>query len=695
MLQRFAAAAATDEGSRALPAIVAAPALRIPGRAILPDGMFAVDVVTVHPAPGRRRSCSASARSRSTPIAAGTPIPHQLATTRAQAGVYVHALRLAVDAAGVGGRGRGPDEGFLVLTRPGIERAQRARARGPALPGEAGRARLRAAARGGGAGRGAARRRPTRTTVPKPRLAVVADAPKAYDEACVSFCELEGHCHARRGGGERPAVLGRDVARFLGAIPLARAAALLDGERAASPGRGGLRAPGRRGAEGWPGEARGRHPADRGVASAARPSRSARPCPGREPTAADRLIVAFVRMAGEARPWGSIAGHPGERAGRPHRARAARRGRARAPRARRSRAPAARTCPTRSGPPRPTGPTSRAVATRRQLWMPGSTHVEMLHLLDYRFSRGAAPARRGRPARSSPRARAGVRAGSSASRPGPGQVRVFDATRRLRDAFAVPAEDVRQPHLGFLLAWLAPEGGTREARLAAARLAEAEVGGRHPEPRRGARHARAARRPAGTRTAAIPRRPPASPRRSTPCSRPSSSGASSWSRQALDVLEDGSRPPNPEPRRGAEARRRGAPLAVLEHRAEGRRARRPMPGRAPLPRRSPGDRLPPHPGRGALLRARPRRRGHRRRAGARRPAPRARQAIDAGNAVQGTHREGGQRGDQARRRPGVDRGRAGRGPAPAARGVRGVRRRPARAHREDPVDRRPRAGSAR
>ena len=31
-----------------------------------------------------------------------------------------------------------------------------------------------------------------------------------------------------------PAVLGRDVARFLGAIPLARAAALLEGEHAAT-----------------------------------------------------------------------------------------------------------------------------------------------------------------------------------------------------------------------------------------------------------------------------------------------------------------------------------------------------------------------------------------------------------------------------------------------------------------------------
>ena len=123
------------------------------------------------------------------------------------------------------------DEGFLVLTRPGsnvpsvrahedlhfqarraeraFERLREAAAQAEALPGDA-----------------------DAVEVPRPRLAVVADAPKAYDEACVSFCELEGHCHALAVKDESPAVLGRDVARFLGAVSLARAVALLDGARA-------------------------------------------------------------------------------------------------------------------------------------------------------------------------------------------------------------------------------------------------------------------------------------------------------------------------------------------------------------------------------------------------------------------------------------------------------------------------------
>ena len=184
---------------------------------------------------------------------------------------------------------------------------------------------------------------------------------------------------------------------------------------------------------------------------------------------ADRLVVVFVRMAGEARPWGIAAGHPGEE-------------------------PAILTVPE----PRDAGELGRlalgfaaillphlphpehaseaektelaAVASRRQLWVPGPTHVDMLHLLDYRFSRASA------------RDEAFARDLSALGRAcgwlfrestRPGQVRVLDATTRLRDAFAIPAEDIRQAHLGFLLAWL--EGpGPREARVEAARLAEAE-----------------------------------------------------------------------------------------------------------------------------------------------------------------------------------------------------------------------------
>jgi hypothetical protein len=54
---------------------------------------------------------------------------------------------------------------------------------------------------------------------------------------------------------------------------------------------------------------------------------------------------------------------------------------------------------------------------------------------------------------------------------------VIDATQRIRETFAVPAEDVRQAHLGYLLAWLPSTPGSREDRQEAARRAEALTAG--------------------------------------------------------------------------------------------------------------------------------------------------------------------------------------------------------------------------
>ncbi|MFO0756611.1 MAG: hypothetical protein U0359_08980 [Byssovorax sp.] len=180
----------------------------------------------------------------------------------------------------------------------------------------------------------------------------------------------------------------------------------------------------------------------------------------------DRLILCFVRMAGESLPWGFAAGHPG---GEPTVLSVPE------PRNADEQARLTRDLGTLLLPhlphPEHTTPEEQAdigvVVRRRQLWVPGSTHLEMLHFLDFRFSQ----AREGE---------AGVKDLNAIGRAAgflfrestrPGQVRVFDLTRRLRDAFAVPAEDVRQAHLGFLLAWI-DGSGSRDERIARAREAE-------------------------------------------------------------------------------------------------------------------------------------------------------------------------------------------------------------------------------
>lgn len=107
----------------------------------------------------------------------------------------------------------------------------------------------------------------------------------------------------------------------------------------------------------------------------------------------------------------------------------------------------------------------------RQLWLPNPTHLDMLHLLASMLTQ----TERSDDARQNSRLRALGRASGWLFREAqrPGQVRVVVATRALREAFTFPVEDLRQGHLGFLLAWLQTEGESSD-RLAAAREAEEE-----------------------------------------------------------------------------------------------------------------------------------------------------------------------------------------------------------------------------
>ncbi len=106
----------------------------------------------------------------------------------------------------------------------------------------------------------------------------------------------------------------------------------------------------------------------------------------------------------------------------------------------------------------------------RQIWLPNPTHIEMLHFLSYAyiFTKKGAPERRdllnalGRAAgwlfRESQR---------------PGQVTVMAATDGLKESYTFPADDIRQGHLGFLMAWLETKGA-RNARMRATSEAEKE-----------------------------------------------------------------------------------------------------------------------------------------------------------------------------------------------------------------------------
>jgi hypothetical protein len=183
-------------------------------------------------------------------------------------------------------------------------------------------------------------------------------------------------------------------------------------------------------------------------------------------SADDRLALAFVRMGGESVPWGVALGAPGTvptcltlpepRDRDAHAAFVLR---------------FARTLLAHVGHPShlPAGANGfpRALLRARQLWVPGPSHLEMLHLLDFRYTlTQSGEGEDGRTLRAFGRACGWLFRESTR----PGQVRVFDATARLREAYTFPAEPVRQQHLGYLLAWLTE--GTRDAREQRAAAAE-------------------------------------------------------------------------------------------------------------------------------------------------------------------------------------------------------------------------------
>ena len=178
----------------------------------------------------------------------------------------------------------------------------------------------------------------------------------------------------------------------------------------------------------------------------------------------DILIVAFLRMGGESRPWGVAFGKPDEK---PKILTVAEgRNRTRVGDMMVEFAPELLQHfrhPQHSDDPLSDWKTN----SHRQIWLPGPTHVEMLHYIALSYAR----TRWDRDGVETLKALGNLANCLYIEQQRPGQQTVFTAANALRETYVFPASSVRQAHLGYLLGWL--QGGrTRETRLAAARAAE-------------------------------------------------------------------------------------------------------------------------------------------------------------------------------------------------------------------------------
>ncbi len=181
----------------------------------------------------------------------------------------------------------------------------------------------------------------------------------------------------------------------------------------------------------------------------------------------DRMVLSFVRMGGESLPWG-IGYQVGDDQpiclsvpdGR-------------------QRDPVGDICAELSkvlcgffGSPLLTGeevdPDNPPPIPLRQVWVPNGSHLEMLHLLNLRYSRTTHGAdERALTLRALGRVSGFLFRESERA----GQVTIIDASAALRDHFVFPVDDIRQQHLGFLLAMLGTDGSFAE-RMSAAEAAE-------------------------------------------------------------------------------------------------------------------------------------------------------------------------------------------------------------------------------
>ncbi len=224
LLKKIALGAPSDQ-----PSIIASPTLLIPAGVMLPEALLVIDVAAVTYSPAG--ALITVGEIKTYPDRGGHTDPAELATARAQAGVYVHALRMVLAQLGLQDRIKVSDKGFLVLSRPGFNQPS-VRA-GEDLKYQAWRAergfqQLEAAAHKLAPLVGEDR-------VDPGRLEAVRRSSTAYTETCVSFCDLAPLCFDNALAHSDPIVLGEDVARFLGTTDLGRAMDLMDGARPASP----------------------------------------------------------------------------------------------------------------------------------------------------------------------------------------------------------------------------------------------------------------------------------------------------------------------------------------------------------------------------------------------------------------------------------------------------------------------------
>jgi len=198
--------------------LIAGAVVAIPGSKImLPEAILIIDAILIKP--GEKGLEAHIGEIKTYPDRDGYTSSSDLATARAQAGIYIHALRLVLNDIGLSNKINVSNNGFLVLSKPGSNY--------PSLRfGEDLRFMAQRAERGFEKLRQVADKYKPKTDEELAEAILVSEI--NYKEDCLSFCDRASTCISKLSSIGAPITLGHQMERFLGDITLHRAVELIE-----------------------------------------------------------------------------------------------------------------------------------------------------------------------------------------------------------------------------------------------------------------------------------------------------------------------------------------------------------------------------------------------------------------------------------------------------------------------------------
>ncbi len=205
--------------------IVAGPLIKIPKGILLPEATLIIDSLILQPKKDGIVELTVG-EIKIFPDRGGNTDPAQLASARAQAGVYVHGLSMVVENLKLEDKLKVRKKGFLVFTWPGSNspvvrwdedlqwQSQRAAVGFDQLENAA----LKVFDES------------QREISENALIDLVIESSKSYNSSCIKFCDLNRYCFEDAMKRSDPVVLGDDSARFFYGMTLERVSGLLNGE---------------------------------------------------------------------------------------------------------------------------------------------------------------------------------------------------------------------------------------------------------------------------------------------------------------------------------------------------------------------------------------------------------------------------------------------------------------------------------